>query len=164
MYATTRDRSTLAKVKDRVGGYAAPLGKDGYPYASEKAAVTWPCYILDKYVVGMLDAHRLAGLGAGRELLPRIIRGAIRHIPDHTYDRTPGSPRQAPYDEPYILPENLFLSYELTGDPQWLAMARLYLLDKEYFDPLAQGRNLLPAKHAYSPVIAHRSAAKPYAG
>ena len=162
MYATTRDRSTLAKVRDLVGGYAATLGKDGYPYASEKAAVTWPCYILDKYVVGMLDAHRLAGLGAARELLPRVIRGAIGHIPDHTYDRTPDSPKQAPYDEPYILPENLFHSYELTGDPQWLAMARLYLLDKEYFDPLAQGRNLLPGKHAYSHVIALSSAAKAY--
>ena len=124
--------------------------------------MTWPCYILDKYVVGMLDAHRLAGLGAGRELLPRIIHGAIGHIPDHTYDRTPDSPKQAPYDEPYILPENLFHSYELTGDPQWLAMARLYLLDKEYFDPLAQGRNLLPGKHAYSHVIALSSAAKAY--
>jgi DUF1680 family protein len=162
MYATTRDRSTLAKVKDLVSGYAATLGKDGYPYASEKAAVTWPCYVLDKYVVGMLDAHRLAGLGAGRELLPRIIHGAIGHIPDHTYDRTPDSPKQAPYDEPYILPENLFHTYELTGDAQWLAMAKLYLLDKEYFDPLAQGRNLLPGKHAYSHVIALSSAAKAY--
>ena len=92
----------------------------------------------------MLDAQRLAGVETGRALLPRIIRGAIGHIPDHTYDRTPDSPKQAPYDEPYILPENLFHSYELTGDPQWLAMAKLYLLNKEYFDPLAQGRNLLP--------------------
>src|SRR5260370_1375693 len=52
--------------------------------------------------------------------------------------------------------------YATTGDPQWLAMARLYLLDKEYFDPLAQGRNLLPGKHAYSHVIALSSAAKAY--
>ena len=162
MYATTRHPATLAKVKALVGGYAATLGADGYPYASEKAAVTWPCYILDKYVVGMLDAHRLAGVAAGRELLPRIIRGAIGHIPDHTYDRTPDSPKQAPYDEPYILPENLFNSYEATGDPQWLAMARLYLLNREYFDPLAQGKNLLPGKHAYSHVIALSSAAKAY--
>ena len=162
MYATTRHPATLAKVKALVGGYAATLGADGYPYASEKAAVTWPCYILDKYVVGMLDAHRLAGVAAGRELLPRIIRGAIGHIPDHTYDRTPDSPKQAPYDEPYILPENLFYSYEATGDPQWLAMARLYLLNREYFDPLAQGKNLLPGKHAYSHVIALSSAAKAY--
>ncbi len=162
MYASTGDARTQAKVKALVAGYAATLGADGYPYASEKAAVTWPCYILDKYVIGMLDAQRLAGVETGRELLPRIIRGAIGHIPDHTYDRTPDSPKQAPYDEPYILPENLFHSYELTGDRQWLAMAKLYLLNKEYFDPLAQGRNLLPGKHAYSHVIALSSAAKAY--
>jgi DUF1680 family protein len=162
MYATTRDAAALAKVKQLVAGFGATLGPNGYPYASEKAAVTWPCYILDKYVVGMLDAHRLAGVSAARDLLPRIIRGAIPHIPDHTYDRGPDSPKQAPYDEPYILPENLFHSYELTRDRQFLDMARLYLLDREYFDPLAQGRNLLPGKHAYSHVIALSSAAKAY--
>ena len=162
IYATTRDAATRAKVQQLVAGYAATLGPDGYPYASEKAAVTWPCYILDKYVVGMLDANRLAGVSAARDLLPRIIRGAIPHIPSHTYDRGPDSPKQAPYDEPYILPENLFHSYELTGDRQFLDMARLYLLNQEYFDPLAQGRNLLPGKHAYSHVIALSSAAKAY--
>ena len=162
MYATTRDPATLAKVSQLVSGYAATLGPDGYPYASEKAAVTWPCYVLDKYVVAMLDAQRLAGVSAGRELLPRIIRGAIPHIPDHTYDRGPDSPKQAPYDEPYILPENLFNTYELTGERRFLDMARLYLLNQEYFDPLAQGRNLLPGKHAYSHVIALSSAAKAY--
>jgi DUF1680 family protein len=162
MYATTRDPATLAKVKQLVAGYTATLGATGYPFASEKAAVTWPCYILDKYVAGMLDASRLGGVAAAREALPRIIRGAIPHIPDHTYDRGPDSPKQAPYDEPYILPENLFHSYELTGERQFLDMARLYLLNQEYFDPLAQGRNLLPGKHAYSHVIALSSAAKAY--
>jgi DUF1680 family protein len=162
IYATTRHAVTRAKVQQLVAGYAATLGPNGYPYASEKAAVTWPCYILDKYIVGMLDANRLARVSAARDLLPRIIRGAIPHIPDHTYDRGPDSPKQAPYDEPYILPENLFHSYELTGDRQFLDMARLYLLNQEYFDPLAQGRNLLPGKHAYSHVIAFSSAAKAY--
>ncbi|HEY1497364.1 MAG TPA: beta-L-arabinofuranosidase domain-containing protein [Candidatus Solibacter sp.] len=162
IYATTRAAATRAKVQQLVMGYAATLRDDGYPYASEKAAVTWPCYILDKYVVGMLDANRLAGVPAARDLLPRVIRGAIPQIPDHTYDRGPDSPKQAPYDEPYILPENLFHSYELTGDRQFLDMARLYLLNQEYFDPLAQGRNLLPGKHAYSHVIALSSAAKAY--
>ena len=162
IHATTRDPAAAAKVRDLVQGYAATLGPNGYPYASEKAAVTWPCYILDKYVVGMLDASRLAGVASARDLLGRIIRGAILHIPDHTYDRGPDSPKQAPYDEPYILPENLFNAHELTGDRQFLQMARLYLLNQEYFDPLAQGRNLLPGKHAYSHVIALSSAAKAY--
>ena len=162
IYATTRDPAAAVKVRALVEGYAATLGPGGYPYASEKAAVTWPCYVLDKYVIGMLDAHRLAGVAAARDLVSRVIRGAIPHIPDHTYDRGPDSPKQAPYDEPYILPENLFEAHELTGERQFLDMACLYLLNQEYFDPLAQGRNLLPGKHAYSHVIALSSAAKAY--
>lgn len=158
----TGDEATLAKVGALVEGYVATLGPDGNPYASAKASTTWPCYILDKYEIGMLDAFRLAGVQSARDVLARVIRGAIRCIPDHTYDRTPDSPKQAPYDEPYILPENLFNSYELTGEPQFLDMAKLYLLNHEYFDPLAQGKNLLPGKHAYSHVIALSSAGKAY--
>ena len=55
------------------------------------------------------------------DLLPRLIRGAITCIPDHTYDRGPDSPKQAPYDEPYILPENL-CTWELTGGRQFYDM------------------------------------------
>jgi len=90
-----------------------------------------------------------------------VIRGAIPSLPDHTYDRDANSPKQAPYDEPYILPENLFKCWELTGEKQFLDMAKLYLLD-QYFDPLAQGQNILPGKHGYSHVIALSSAAKAY--
>jgi DUF1680 family protein len=162
MYATTGDEACRAKVQTLVQGFGATLGPQDYPYASEKAAVTWPCYILDKYEIGLLDACRLSGVAAARDLLPRVIRGAIPHLPDHTYDRGPNSPKQAPYDEPYILPENLFHSYELTGERQFLDMARLYLLDREYFELLAQNRNVLPGKHAYSHVIALSSAAKAY--
>src|SRR4051812_45672812 len=86
MYSSTRDAATRAKVASLVQGYGATLGRDGYPYASEKAAVTWPCYVLDKFVVGMLDSSRLAGIAVSRDLLARVIRGAIPHIPDHTYD------------------------------------------------------------------------------
>src|SRR5207247_751746 len=88
--------------------------------------------------------------------------GAIPYIPDHTYDRTPNSPKQAPYDEPYILPENLFNAYEATGEKQFLEMAKLYLLNKEFFDPLSQNQNILPGKHSYSHTIALSSGAKAY--
>ena len=161
-YANSGDRRTAEKVRALVDGFAATLGPRDYPYASEKAAVTWPCYVLDKYEIGMLDAYQLAGVERSRELLARVIRGAIPHIPDHTYDRGPDSPKQAPYDEPYILPENLFRAWEATGERQFLDMARVYLLDDLYFDLLAQGRNVLPGKHAYSHAIALSSAAKAY--
>src|SRR6185369_16748736 len=89
-----------------------------------------------------------------------VIQAAIPYIPDHTFDRV--GVRNPPYDEPYILPENLFRTYELTGEQRHLDMAKLYLLDREFFDPLAKGENVLPGKHGYSHVIALSSAAKAY--
>ncbi len=158
----TGDPAAAAKARALAEGYIATLGPNGYPYASEKGATTWPCYILDKYEIGLIDAYRLAGVQAAKDALPRVIRGAIGHIPDHTYDRTPDSPKQAPYDEPYILSENLFQSWEVTGEQQFFDMAKMYLLNAEYFEPLARGENILPGKHAYSHMIALSSAAKAY--
>ncbi len=66
MYGTTRDAAARAKVQALVEGFARTLGPGGYPYAGEKAAVTWPCYILDKYEVGMLDASANRKCRAGR--------------------------------------------------------------------------------------------------
>ncbi len=160
--ASTGDNAARAKVRALVLGYAATLGASGYPYAGTKASTTWPCYILDKYEIGLLDAARLADVEEARALLPRVIKGALPYIPDHVYDRGPNSPKQAPYDEPYILPENLFLVAEQTGERRYRELARKYLLDADYFEPLAAGRDVLPGKHAYSHVIALSSAAKAY--
>ena len=162
MYANTGNPEAAAKARRLVEGYAATFEKDGNPYASPKGSTTWPCYLLDKYEIGLLDAANLAGVMQAEKLLPRVIEAALRFIPDHTYDRTPDSPKQAPYDEPYILPENLFRAHEFTGRQQFLDMAKLYLLDREFFNPLAEGRNILPGKHGYSHVIALSSGAKAY--
>jgi DUF1680 family protein len=159
---STGERRAVAKARALVNGFAKTLGPDGFPYASAKAATTWPCYILDKYEIGLLDAYRLAGISEARTLLPRVIQGALPHIPDHTYDRGPNSPKQAPYDETYILSENLFNTWEVTGDRTYFEMAKKYLLNAEYYEPLAAGRNILPGKHAYSHVISLSSAAKAY--
>jgi hypothetical protein len=160
--SATRNDATYAKVRALVEGFAATLGPGDYPYASSKASTTWPCYILDKYEAGLLDAYQIGKVPSAKDLLSRVIQGAVPYIPTVGYDRGPNSPKQAPYDETYILPENLFNSYALTGEPEFLAMAKKYLLDKEYFEPLAQGINILPGKHAYSHVIALSSAAKAY--
>ena len=162
IHAATGDAEAAAKARRLVAGYAATFERDGNPFASPKASTTWPCYILDKYEIGLLDAASLAGIEQARTLLPRVIDAAVRFIPDHVYDRGPNSPKQAPYDEPYILPENLFRAHELTGERRFLDMAKKYLLDEDYFDPLAAGRNVLPGKHGYSHVIALSSAAKAY--
>ena len=160
--ANTGDAAAAAKARALVEGYAAAFEKDRNPYASPKASTTWPCYVLDKYEAGLLDAASLAGIERAGTLLPRVVEAALPFIPDHVYDRGPNSPKQAPYDEPYILPENLFRVFELTGERRYLELARKYLLDADYFDPLAQGRNVLPGKHGYSHVVALSSGAKAY--
>ncbi|MGH9352286.1 MAG: beta-L-arabinofuranosidase domain-containing protein, partial [Terriglobia bacterium] len=161
--SATQDPAAYAKVKQLVEGFAATLGPGGYPYASAKASTTWPCYILDKFEIGLLDAYRFGRVPSARALLARVIRGAIPYLPPKVHDRGPDSPKQAPYDEPYILPENLYNAFEVTGGKEFLSMAQKYLLNKDYFEPLAQDANVLPGKHAYSHVMALSSAAKAYA-
>jgi DUF1680 family protein len=158
-HANSGDPASAAKVRRLVQGYAAAFEKDGEPYASPKAPATWACYVLDKYEIGFLDAATLASIDEARALLPRVIQASLRYIPDHTFDRI--GVKQPPYDEPYVLPENLFKTHALTSDKRYLDMARLYLLDT-FFDPLARGENVLPGKHGYSHVIALSSAAKAY--
>ena len=67
-----------------------------------------------------------------------------------------------PYDETYILPENLFAAARLTGDSRLRELAGKYLLDAAYFDPLARGEDVLAGRHAYSHVMALSSAARAY--
>ena len=159
-YAATGDAASAAKARRLVQGYGATFDRDGEPYASPKAPATWACYVLDKYEIGFLDAAALANISEARILLPRVLQAGLRYIPDHTFDRV--GVKQPPYDEPYVLPENLFQTYELLGDKRYLDMARLYLLDKGFFDPLSEGENVLPGRHGYSHVIALSSAAKAY--
>jgi len=159
LHAATGDPEAAAKVRRLVTGYRATFEKDGNPYASPKA-FTWACYILDKYVIGLLDAAIFASSEEARALLPRVIQAAVPSIPNHLHDRI--GVREPPYDEPYVLPENLFKAYELTGERRLLDMAKLYLLDRGFFDSLAAGDNVLPGKHGYSHVIALSSGAKAY--
>ena len=161
IHAHTGDAQAAEKARRLVRGYGAAMEKDGYPYASPKAQ-TWACYILDKYEVGLIDAANLAGIEEARGLLPRVIAGAqaTGWIPDRTFDRI--GVKNPPYDEPYVLPENLFETHALTGDKRFLDLAKLYLLDKGFFDPLANGENVLPGKHGYSHIIALSSGAKAY--
>ncbi len=160
MHANNRDPEAAAKVRRLVQGYAATFAKDNNPFAAPKAIATWACYVLDKYEIGLLDAATLAGVDEARTLLPQLIQSGLKYIPDHTFDRV--GVRTPPYDEPYVLPENLFKTYALTGDKRHLDLAKLYLLDRGFFDPLSNGENVLPGKHGYSHVIALSSAAKAY--
>ena len=158
--ANRGEDEAAAKVRRLVRGYAAAFARDGNPFASRKAIDTWACYIFDKVVAGLHDAAALAQVDEARELLPRVIEAAQRYIPDHVFDRI--GVHNPPYDEPYVLPESLFLAGDLTGDARFRDLARRYLLDDALFHPLAEGRNVLPGQHGYSHVIALSSAGKAY--
>ncbi|MGB3631128.1 MAG: beta-L-arabinofuranosidase domain-containing protein, partial [Terracidiphilus sp.] len=155
---TTGDPACQAKVADLVAGFGATLGPKDQSFAAPNAENVWPCYILDKHIAGLIDAYNLSGVSHARELLPRVFRGALPYIPERGHDRI--GKKDPPYDETYVLPESLFAAHELTGDRAFYDRAVAYLLDREFFDPLAAGQDVLPGRHAYSHVIALSSAGK----
>lgn len=154
----TGDLACKAKVGELVEGFAATMGANNCIYAAPNAQKVWPCYILDKHLAGLMDAYSLSGVEQARELLPRVFRGAIPYIPERGRDRI--GKKNPPYDETYVLPENLFSAYAMTGDRAMYDRAVAYLLDREFFDPLARNEDVLPGRHAYSHAIALSSAAK----
>jgi hypothetical protein len=158
MGRTTGDTACVTKVAALVEGFAATLGPKDQCFAAPNAENIWPCYILDKHVAGLMDAYQLSGVAQARDLLPRVFHGAFPYIPERGRDRI--GKKDPPYDETYILPESLFLAYELTHDRAFYDRAMAYLLDRDYFDPLAAGQDVLPGRHAYSHVMALSSAGK----
>ncbi|HKO14388.1 MAG TPA: beta-L-arabinofuranosidase domain-containing protein [Acidobacteriaceae bacterium] len=155
---TTGDSACHQKVRALVEGYAATMGPHDQVFAAPNAEKVWPCYILDKHFAGLLDAYQLSEVAEARELLPRVLHGALPFIPEHGHDRI--GKKDPPYDEPYIMPENLFAAWQLTGDRAFYNRATAYLLDREYFDPLARNQDVLPGRHAYSHAMALSSAGK----
>lgn len=155
---TTQDQACQAKVGELVEGFAATMGSGDRVFAGPNAEKVWPCYILDKHLAGLTDAYRLCGVDKARELLPRVFRGALPYIPERGRDRA--GKKDPPYDETYVLPENLFAAHAITGETALYDRAVAYLLDREYFDPLARQEDVLPGRHAYSHAIALSSAGK----
>jgi DUF1680 family protein len=156
----TGNMACYTKVAELVDGFSATLGTDNCIYAGENAEKVWPCYVLDKHLAGLIDAFNLSGVTRARELVTRVFHGALASIPASGHDRV--GKENPPYDETYVLPETLFAAHALTGDQAMLDRARAYLLDRDFFDPLARGEDVLPGRHAYSHAIALSSAAAAY--
>jgi uncharacterized protein len=158
----TGDDATRAKTQRLVGGFAATIAPDGYCYPNQRASTYFPAYTYDKYVIGLLDAYQFAGVSSALQVLDRATRGAVRYMVPRAVDKNLEHSTTAPDDETYTLGENQFYAYEVTGEPQFLEMAKRYLLEKTYFDPLSRGENVLPGRHAYSHCNALSSAARAY--
>lgn len=155
---TTGDGTCQAKVGELVERFAATLGSGDRIFAGPNAENLWPCYILDKHLAGLMDAYSLCGIEQARALLPRVFHGALPYIPKDGRDRI--GEKNPPYDETYVLPESLFAAHAMTGEVAMRERAVAYLLDREYFDPLARHEDVLPGRHAYSHAIALSSAGK----
>ncbi len=158
--AATEDQACHDKVRALVTGFGEFLARTDNPYAGPGAEKMWPAYVMDKYVVGLLDAYRLSGVAQAKELLPEVIAKCRPFISPLSKDRI--GKKDPPYDETYVLSENLFAAAEVTGDSKYYDLAVHYLLDTEWFDPLAAGKDVLPTKHAYSHTIALSSGGQAY--
>ena len=157
--ASTGDAACHQKVHDLVDGFAATLGPDNQSILRPKTNL-WICYTLDKHFAGLIDAATLSGMSRAKELLARILSGSESLLPAKGHDRI--GKKKSPYDETYIMPENLFAASELTGNPAFHEWALRYLLDREFFDPLARGSDPFPGQHAYSHAMALSSGAAAY--
>lgn len=158
--AATGDEAAHAKVERLVSGFGEVLRKVDDPYAGPGARDFWAAYVMDKYVVGFVDAYELSGVEEARELLPIAIEKCRPYISPVSRPRI--GKAEPPWDETYVLSENLFHVARITGDPKYHDMAVHYLLNKEWFDPLSRGEDVLPEKHAYSYTIGLSSGAQAY--
>jgi len=164
-YAVSHDARTRAKLEHLLTLYGTAISSRFY------ANFRFPAYNFDKMVIGLIDAHRFAGLSQAFGLLDRTTDAALPHLPPRALDR--GEPQRLwrtavgentadDYDEPYTLPENLYLASERGAGERYRQLAGRFLLDETYFDPLAENRNVLGDHHAYSFCNALSSAMQAY--
>ena len=161
--AATGDPACHAKVRELVAGFAPTLGPDNQSILRpppHNPPNLWTCYTLDKHFAGLIDAATLSNVSEARDLLNRVLAGAQPLLPAQGRDRI--GKKDPPYDETFVMPENLFTAAELTGNSAFTDLAHRYLLDREFFNPLAAGDDPFPGQHAYSHVIALSSGAKAY--
>jgi len=159
----TNSEATRAKVKRLVRGLAETMDLSGKFFAD----LRYPGYTYDKLVLGLIDAHSYAGDGTALDVLAATTRAALPHMAERAL--TPEEMQQRPHkdetytwDETYTFAENLFLASDRTGDRKYFDLGKRYLLDKGFFDPLADGRNVLTGLHAYSHVNALSSGIQGY--
>ena len=118
------------------------------------ARTRFPAYTYDKFVCGLVDAQELAGDAATMETLERVTAAAMPSLPGRAQERERqwllGRDQSWMWDESYTMPENLYRAAAAGGGRRYREMARAYLEDETFFEPLARGENVLADRHAYS--------------
>jgi DUF1680 family protein len=162
-YAVTGSEPTRAKINRLVKGYGETLD----PKAKFFVDYRLPAYTYDKLSCGLIDAHEFAHDPMAMDVHEKLTHAIVAYLPEKALSRQeqrsrPHKDTSYTWDETYTLPENLFLAYQRSGDTFYRDMAKRYLEDDTYFDPLSQGNNVLPFEHAYSHVNAFSSAMQGY--
>ncbi len=162
-YAITGDPAIKSRVHAMVAGYASTIDPRGRFWMDNR----FPAYTYDKLVLGLIDAQAFAADTMATDTLTRLSDAVQPYLPEKALTRPemearPHQDLSYCWDESYTLPENQFLAWQRTGDARYRAAGIKYLLNQDYFTPLANGENVLPEKHAYSHVNALSSAAQAY--
>ena len=162
-YAVTGDEATKAKVNRLVKGYGETLDTKAKFFAGYRL----PAYTYDKLSCGLIDAHEFTHDPLAMDIHEKLTHAMVAYLPEKALSRQEQRSRSHKdtsftWDETYTLPENLFLAYQRSGDTFYRDMAKKYLEDDTYFNPLSEGNNVLPFEHAYSHVNAFSSAMQAY--
>jgi len=160
-YAATGDKATQAKVHRLVRNFGPAIS----PHFWDDHR--FPAYTYDKIAIGMIDAHQFAAAPDAFKALDATLDSVQPHLPPGGISRAeqyarPHRDESFCWDEPYTLPENAFLAWQRGAGNRYRDLGIHFLADDWYWDPLADGKNVLPHKHAYSHVNAFSSAMQAY--
>ncbi len=154
-YAVNGDPRTRAKLQTLLDLYSPAISGKFY------TNFRFPAYDYDKMVIGLIDAHQFANSPQAFSLLDRTTDAAQPHLPPTALDRDDVQRRwrasvgdntadDYTWDESYTMPENLYLAWQRGAGERYHQMAPRYLLDRTWFDPLSENKNVLDGHHAYS--------------
>lgn len=160
-YAVTGDKPTQAKVQRLVAGFSPTISQKFY------RDYCIPAYTFDKTNCGLIDAHQFARDPQALAVLNRATDAVLPFLPPKALDRAemmarPHKNIAFTWDETYTLPENFYLAYQRGAGARYRQLARRFLQDDTYFNPLSENKNVLPGQHAYSHVNALSSAMQAY--
>ena len=158
-YAIDGSPATREKVMRLNRLYAQTISSDFY------VKNRFPAYCYDKLVCGLIDSHLYVGDPDAYPILEHTTNTALPHLPGKAIEhgqRWRENPAEGyTWDESYTISENLFLAYQRGAGERYRTLGAQYL-DDEYYDPLAEGSNILGGHHAYSYVNSLCSAMQAY--
>lgn len=154
-YAITHDARSKEKVERILAAYEPTLQPAFFKN------FRFPAYNYDKSVQALIDAHQYLGTKNAFALLDKMTDAAEPWLPPQALDR--GEPQRKwrasigepttddmLSDESYTIAENLYLAADRGAGELYRRMARRYLLDETWFNPLSENKNVLADHHAYS--------------